>query len=156
MDDTERSRLFALFAAKTEASRDGCLIWHGATSRGYGAIRSRGKVYYAHRIAWEMENGPIPEGAHIDHVCHTPACVNPGHLRAATPSQNISNRSGAQSNSASGIRGVFWDKSRERWVAHVRSNGKDVLRRRFDRLEDAALAAATARTEAFGEYAGNN
>lgn len=148
-------RLRFLYADKV--ARDGdCLIWTGATIRGYGALRYEGATAYAHRVAWSMENGEIPDGKHIDHVCHTPACVNPQHLRLATPSQNIGHRAGAQENSLTGVRGVFWDKSREKWVAHVRAGGRDVLRKRFARMEDAARAVAEARAEAFGAYAGNN
>lgn len=149
------SRIDALFKEKTREDGD-CLIWHGAQIRGYGALHHQRRVVYAHRFAWEREHGPIPEGMHVDHICHTPACVNPDHLRLATPSQNIGHRAGAQNNSASGIRGVFWDKSRERWVANVRAGGRDVLRRRYVNREDAERAVITARSEAFGEYAGNN
>lgn len=149
------ARIDNLFAEKTTRSGD-CIVWHGAMIRGYGALHFRRRVVYAHRFAWERTNGPIPEGMHVDHVCHTPACVNPEHLRLATPSQNIGNRSGAQTNSGSGVRGVSWDASRSKWVAQVRAGGKDVLRRRYATLAEAAQAVAEARAEAFGDYAGKN
>ena len=149
------SRIGALFKAKTREDGD-CLIWTGAQIKGYGALHHQRRVVYAHRFAWEREHGPIPEGMHVDHVCHTPACVNPDHLRLATPSQNIGHRSGAQTNSGSGVRGVSWDASRSKWVAQVRAGGKDVLRRRYATLAEAAQAVAEARAEAFGDYAGNN
>lgn len=69
-----------------------CWEWkRSRLPKGYGLVRlsqprRRG---YAHRIAWELENGPIPEGLHVLHSCDNPPCCNPAHLRVGTNVDNI-------------------------------------------------------------------
>ena len=58
-----------------------CFAWQGArTGRGYGQIRTMGKTKRVHRVAWELANGPIPEGMSVCHRCDNPPCWNPAHL----------------------------------------------------------------------------
>lgn len=104
---------------------DDCWVWTAATgSNGYGHINIDGCMRLAHRVAWEMTNGPIPKGMDIDHRCANPLCVNPDHLRATTHSQNMQHRTGATRNNASGIRGVTWDKRANAWRARATLNGR--------------------------------
>lgn len=69
---------------------DGCLIWQGTTAGrlGHGVLREMrdGKrvQFYVHRLAWEYENGPIPDGMAVVRECYQPACCNPEHLRLCT------------------------------------------------------------------------
>ena len=67
-----------------------CWEWQGAkTYKGYGQIRINGTTIGAHRVAYEMEVGPIPAGLHIDHLCRNPACVRPDHMEPVTQQENI-------------------------------------------------------------------
>ncbi|WP_399559394.1 HNH endonuclease signature motif containing protein [Streptomyces chartreusis] len=66
-----------------------CWLWTGAkTVAGYGQFTTAGRTDGAHRWAYEHLVGPIPAGLHIDHLCRTPACVNPAHLEPVTPREN--------------------------------------------------------------------
>lgn len=60
---------------------------------GYCAIRIANKEYMRYRIVWEMFNGPIPPGMHIDHVNRDRADDRLDNLRLVTPRQNTQNRS---------------------------------------------------------------
>ena len=67
-----------------------CWVWEAGKIRGYGyfALTHR-KSVKAHRFAYELMVGPIPEGLCIDHLCRNHSCVNPEHLEAVTLSVNI-------------------------------------------------------------------
>jgi hypothetical protein len=68
----------------------GCIDWVGARSRGgYGHLKVAGKTLKAHRVAYELFVGPIPEGMEIDHRCRNKYCVNTAHLEAVTRSENV-------------------------------------------------------------------
>ena len=56
-----------------------CFRRNGVARRGVGA----------HRHSYEVFVGQIPDGAHIDHLCRNPPCVNPEHLEPVTPTENM-------------------------------------------------------------------
>lgn len=69
---------------------DECWLWlRGSLPSGYGVVtlNSYDKVY-AHRRAYELAHGPIPEGMFICHSCDVPKCVNPAHLWVGTAKDN--------------------------------------------------------------------
>lgn len=85
LDPTER---FWTRVAKTET----CWIWVGRTRKGYGQFDIDGGSVEAHRYAYELLVGPIPDGLTLDHVeargCTSKACVNPAHLEPVTQGAN--------------------------------------------------------------------
>lgn len=68
---------------------NGCLIWTGSRLRGYGKHSFKGKRVMAHRIAYEIVVGPIPNGLTLDHLCRTRPCIWPFHMEPVTNRVNI-------------------------------------------------------------------
>ena len=69
---------------------DGCWFWRGNRRRrgGYGSFYIHGRNTSAHRAAYEMLVGPIPDALVLDHLCCEPSCVNPSHLEPVTVAEN--------------------------------------------------------------------
>jgi hypothetical protein len=110
------------FWANVDRDGDGCWNWTGTISnQGYGTY---GRHAYAHRHALELATGQDLTGLEVDHICHNRACVNPAHLRSATHKQNQENLVGANSNSQSGVRGVWYSPLFEKWVVQVGHRGR--------------------------------
>lgn len=123
-----------------------CWEWTGAktTRGGYGHLRFRGVTHRVHRVAWELTNGPIPDGLVIDHICRNPLCVRPDHLQVVTPRENNENQS-SSSRSSSGLRGVSWASRDQKWVVTVRHNGRSYSGGRFTDLGEAERAVIALR-----------
>lgn len=72
------------------AKTDKCWLWLGAMdSKGYGRMRVNKRYKGAHRVAYELWRGEIPEGLVLDHLCKRPDCVNPQHLEPVTQRENL-------------------------------------------------------------------
>jgi hypothetical protein len=68
---------------------DGCWLWLiGKSTAGYGVFRLPDRQVLAHRFAYELLVGPIPDGMTLDHLCRVRHCVNPTHLEPATRGEN--------------------------------------------------------------------
>jgi len=78
---------------RVEVDQSGCWIFTGAAggTMGYGVLQRgrRGEgLIRAHRLSYEYFVGEIPEDKVVDHICNTPKCVNPKHLRLLTHWEN--------------------------------------------------------------------
>lgn len=87
------------------AIRDGCWEWTAGKANGYGRYAVRKKylggpsiVANAHRYGWQVINGEIPKGYHVDHLCRNHSCVRPDHLEPVPP--RINAQRGRQANVA--------------------------------------------------------
>jgi len=131
-----------------------CWEWTGRlTDKGYGLARYTiaGKRHgiRAHRLAQELEAGPIASDMQVDHLCHNRACVKPSHLRVATHKQNQENLSGAQARNQSGVRGVSWYARKGLWMGSVRHNKKLHHVGYFATIAEAERAVVAKRNELF-------
>jgi len=76
-----------------------CLISIYSTgSHGYAQVGwtedGKTKTVLAHRAAWEFENGPMPAGMTLDHICKNKRCVNPAHMRVLDNYENARRTAG--------------------------------------------------------------
>ena len=67
-----------------------CWVWTAKlTTSGYARLKAKSEDGQAHRFAYELLVGPIPEGLQIDHLCRVRHCVNPSHLEPVTCQENL-------------------------------------------------------------------
>lgn len=90
-------RVAAMFWSKvavTPGGRNSCWEWQGSrTAGGYGNTGGHGYPHsLAHRVAWELARGPIPDGLWALHHCDNPPCCNPDHLYLGVHAENIRDR----------------------------------------------------------------
>src|SRR5580704_17509401 len=76
----------------SKATPDGCRIWQGnCVPKGYPLVgkggHGKGSIY-AHRAAYELAKGPIPDGCEMHHTCGNVKCINPNHLIAITKAEH--------------------------------------------------------------------
>lgn len=91
MENDIRSRIESRFIPEPNS---GCFIWTGALNGGGYAMLTQKingvkRQRRAHRLYYELEKGPIPEGLTLDHLCRVRCCVNPDHLEPVTPVENV-------------------------------------------------------------------
>lgn len=81
--------------AATEVADNGCWEWRfGRDKDGYGKLKLDRRDVRAHRYAYEVFRGPIPDGLVLDHLCRNPPCVNPDHLEVVTAVENSARGNG--------------------------------------------------------------
>lgn len=128
--------------------------WNKYTKSFYAAGKdySLGKPGRSILLHREIMGNPI--GSIVDHENHDTLDCQRENLRVCTKAQNTMNRRGPQKNSKSGVRGVSWAKSRGKWVAYIKADGKVRNLGYFLTIADAAAAYASANKEHFGEFGG--
>jgi hypothetical protein len=119
---------------------------------GYVQISVDGKLYQAHRLAHLYVTGHWSVGL-VDHTNGVAGDDGWGNLRPATQSQNLRNCKRRRDNT-SGVKGVSYDKARDRWVAYI-ADGRGALVNlgRFHTLEEAAAARQRAADRHYGDFA---
>lgn len=78
------------FWSRLEEAPGDCRVWLGGKNEhGYGRIKRAGRQTRAHRVAYELAHGPIPEGLGVLHRCDNPPCCNPDHLYVGDQRANV-------------------------------------------------------------------
>ena len=121
------------------------------SNRGYHRIKIDGERYQAHRVAWLLYHGVWP-AAQIDHIDNNRSNNAIANLRDCSGSQNQQNQPLRRAN-RSGIKGVSWCSTKERWHVQVRATGMIHQGGYFPNLEDAGCAATELRNRLHGEFA---
>jgi|SRR5690554_866218 len=90
-ENATKAKDFIRAVGKFEIEQEtGCWVWIGAAqSNGYGRFWDGEKSNYAHRVMYELFNGPIQASMDLDHLCRNRRCVNPLHLEQVTRSENL-------------------------------------------------------------------
>lgn len=149
------------FLVKVDTTGD-CWTWQSSKSaKGYGEFflnhnKVRRKIY-AHRFAYELLAGPIPDGLHLDHLCRNPSCVRPSHLEPVTlqentaRGQNFTALNAAKTHCPQGhpydeVNTEYWQNER-RCIACRRVRNRERMRRTRAEAR-AAHAAATGKPAA--------
>ena len=110
------------FMNKVRRDRWGHWLWTGHVKQtGYGEF-CLGSSMPAHRAAWLLHCGPIPDGHQIHHMCLVRACVNPAHLMVVTPKDNSRERSVRNGRIEVCKHGHPMDDENSGWT--TRSNGR--------------------------------
>ena len=117
----------------------------------YRQVRLFGQFYKTHRIIWLMKAGEFPDH-YIDHIDGNGLNNKWSNLRGATPSQNMMNQR-KRADNTSGVKGVSFDKTRNKWYAYINANGKRKMLGRHDIKEDAIAARMIAELAAHGQFA---
>ena len=123
----------------------------GGIVHGYLSIKINGKKYFAHRLAWLYMTGEWPT-EEIDHMDLNRKNCKWNNLREASRTQNFANQR-KYSNNKSGIKGVCWDKSANKWLAQIQINKQKIMLGFYENVKDAAEVYAKAAKEYFKEFA---
>lgn len=145
--------------------RGGCLYWKqprknvrvgeragGIDSRGYYRVMVDQKNYYVHRILYMLYHGHTP--VFIDHKDGNTANNSKRNLRACTSAQNAHNRK-RPVNNTSGVKGVYWNVNKQKWMARVMVQGKRKFVGYYEDISAAERAVKAVRRKTHKEFSRN-
>jgi hypothetical protein len=91
-----------LFSKCIPEPNSGCWIWtYSLNKHGYANLyMGQGRSKMAHILTYELMHGSIPKGFQLDHLCRIRCCINPDHLEAVSPKENVRR----------GLRGVLYER----------------------------------------------
>lgn len=112
-----------------------------STAQGYKVGTIYGIHYAAHRVIWVMITGKEPVG--VDHEDHNRSNNKWKNLREVTPLINSQNQKTPKTNT-SGYIGVSWSKKKQKWIATINHQQKQILLGAFDDIHEAVKARKTA------------
>jgi len=144
--------------------KDGCLYWKampykrndligteaGTLDGDRRQITINKKHYKTHRLVYLMFYGYMPK--EVDHIDGNSLNNRIENLRPASRSEQCCNTK-LRKNSTSGIKGVTWDKLRNKWIVSINKDKKTMFTGRFDDLELAQLVAIEARDKYHSSFA---
>ena len=122
----------------------------GCNSNKYIYVRCNKKQHYAHRLAWLYMYGYWPKI--VDHINGNTEDNRICNLREATLSQNQHN-STIPKNNTSGVKGIYFNKESQKWMARVYLNNKCIYLGIFQNIEDAQKTIVNARKQYHGIFA---
>ena len=136
-------------------TRDAGRIAGSLKPNGYRQVYLFGKLYQAHRVIYEMANGPISKGYQIDHIDRNPSNNSLSNLRQTTHRGNAIN-TGLRSTNTSGVKGVFWDKVLGMWRAQITQYGRQIYLGSFTDFDGAVASRKAAELLYHGSFTHNH
>lgn len=121
---------------------------------GYAAAsvggRKNKRMIYMHRLILNLTDPKLQ----VDHINHNPLDNRKENLRVCSHNKNGKNlKVRTSDNKTSKYKGVYWDKSRNKWTSRIKVNYKGIFLGRFVLEQDAAVAYNQAAIKYFGDYA---
>lgn len=136
-------RLLAKFKSQNYSVGD--VVGSICKTHGYVIVGHGKKLYQAHRLVWEMFNGPIPKGLYIDHINGIRSDNRIDNLRVVNKATNARNRR-LPCNNKTGIQGVK-NTQGNRFEAAISSNGKRIYLGKFKDFFEACCARKSAESK---------
>jgi hypothetical protein len=152
-----KSYILAALSARTAVGtkENDCHVWTaGKTAAGYGEINFDGETKLAHRVAYELLVGPIPDGLLVCHRCDNPSCVNPKHFFLGSSDDNAKDMARKGRGRKSTVRGLPFgvDVTKAgKYISRVKINGKFARFGTYDSVDEAARVSADVKRSLFVE-----
>lgn len=145
---------------------DSCWNWTANKWKGYGQFGvqvepGKWKQRKAHRVAYELCVGPIPDGLQLDHLCRNPSCVNPAHLEPVTNRENglrgvsVAARNAAKTHCVNGHEFTAENTMYQVVNGNKQRECRSCYRERMRRVRDATLGVTDHQCSACGRYMAN-